>query len=213
MPLQALKELRIEGWRSDYRSVDNVLRHLRRKTGSYASVEVYAEVLSRFCSFVGCDPDQLLSLGERLIESNIHTFLDSMRDRGLSLKTISTRRSYLMLHFRVNGFKGDRALDVEVYHVPPRYRKLPEYVPSPEEIFKMANASASLRDRAVILCLYTSGLREATFKALRYRDVKGDLNSHVIFVPVYPEMKQIHPKACKTPYRITHSSTPRSQRH
>jgi integrase len=197
MPLQALKELRIEGWRSDYRSVDNVLRHLRRKTGSYASVEVYAEVLSRFCSFVGCDPDQLLSLGKRLIESNIHTFLDSMRDRGLSLKTISTRRSYLMLHFRVNGFKGDRALDVEVYHVPPRYRKLPEYVPSAEEIFKMANAAASLRDRAIILCLYTSGLREATFKALRYCDVKGDLNSQVIFVPVYPEMKQIHSKACK----------------
>jgi len=78
MPLQVLKELRIEGWRSGYRSVDNVLRHLRRKTGSYASVEVYTEVLSRFCDFVGCDPDHLLSLDKGTIESNIHTFLDSM---------------------------------------------------------------------------------------------------------------------------------------
>ena len=122
----------------------------------------------------------------------------------MSLKTISTSRSYLLLHFKANGFKGDRALDAEVYHVPARYRKLPEYVPSPEEIFKMANAAASLRDRAVILCLYTSGLRKVTSKALRYRDVKGDLNPQVIFVSVYPEIERVHPKACKNsiPYHI-----------
>jgi hypothetical protein len=54
-------------------------------------------------------------------------------------------------------------------------------------------------DRAMILCLYTSGPRYNTFLALRYRDVKQDIeaNSPTTFVPVYPEMKSINNQACK----------------
>ena len=84
-----------------------------------------------------------------------------------------------------------------MYSVPARYRKAPEHIPSSEEILRMADAALSVRDRAIILCVYTSGLRDSTVRALRYGDVKDDLDKDTILVPVYPEMKRVLHKACK----------------
>ena len=109
------------------------------------------------------------------------------------------------MHFKRNGFRGHRELEIEVYPVPARYRKMLEYIPPPPRCSRWRTAK-SVRDRAMILCMYTSGLRESTVKAFRYKDVKHDLSSDVILVPVYPEMKRIHHKACTT-YPTILSST------
>ena len=51
-----LVSLKINGWKSDYKSVEKVLRHFQFKGSgyefqSYASVESYAEILNRFIRF------------------------------------------------------------------------------------------------------------------------------------------------------------------
>jgi site-specific recombinase XerC len=194
--------MKIDGWKSGYGSVDNVLRHLSRKasgygTPSYASVEYYADVMNQLCKFAGKNPDQLASSSKPKIEALIHSFLDSMVERGLSKRTIKIRRSFLIMHFKWNGFKGDKELEIETYAVPARYRKLPEHIPSSEEVLRMADAAPSPRDRAVILCMYTSGIRESTIRAIKYKDIKADLGSDTIFVPIYPEMKKVVHKTCK----------------
>jgi hypothetical protein len=63
----------------------------------------------------------------------------------------------------------------------------------------MANNAGSLAKRAIILELYTSGLRSATFRAIRYGDVKEELRrgEKIISIHVYPEMKKVIPQACK----------------
>jgi hypothetical protein len=63
----------------------------------------------------------------------------------------------------------------------------------------MALASGSLRNKALILALYTSGLRNSTLRALLYRDVKEELEKgvEVVKLPVYPEMKRVDVGACK----------------
>jgi site-specific recombinase XerC len=172
--------MKIDGWKSGYGSVDSVLRHLSRKASgygvpSYASVEYYADVLNQLCKFSGKNPDQLTSLPNPKVEALIHSFLDSMVERGLSKRTINIRRSFLIMHFRWNGFKAGKELEIETYAVPARYRKLPEHIPSSEEILSIADAAPSPRDRAIILCLYTSGIRESTLRAIRYKDIKADL--------------------------------------
>ncbi|MGA2200039.1 MAG: hypothetical protein ABSG45_08890 [Nitrososphaerales archaeon] len=72
------------------------------------------------------------------------------------------RRSYLLFHFSKDGFRRERELEIETYHVLARYRKALEYIPNSGEVLRMADAALSPRDRAMILCLYTSGLRHKT---------------------------------------------------
>ncbi len=201
-PPKNFAECKVEGWNSEYFSVQNVLKHLQRKAmgygaPSYSSVGLYVAILAQFCRFSGKNPDDLVALPKEEIEELVHSYLDGSLAKGLSRKTVKTRRSFLLLHFRKNGFKGERALDIEVYSVPARYRKAPEHIPSSEEILRMADAALSVRDRAIILCVYTSGLRDSTMRALRYGDVKEDLDKDTILVPVYPEMKRVLHKACK----------------
>ncbi len=201
-PPKNFEEVKVKGWKSDYISVENVLRHLQRKAmgygaPSYSSVELYVAILAQFCRFSRMNPDQLVALPRGEIEDLVHSYLDQSLAKGLSRKTVKTRRSFLLLHFKKNGFKGERALNIEVYSVPARYRKVLEHIPSSEEILRMADAALSVRDRAMILCMYTSGLRDSTIRALRYKDVKDDLNNDTILVPVYPEMKRVLDKACK----------------
>ena len=83
MVLQALLDMKIDGWKSGYGSVASVLRHLSRKASgygapSYASVEYYADVLNQLCRFAGKNPDQLASLPKPKIEALIHSFLDAV---------------------------------------------------------------------------------------------------------------------------------------
>jgi len=63
----------------------------------------------------------------------------------------------------------------------------------------MADSACSLRDRALILTLYSSGVRNSTLRALLYKDVEHELAQNIdnIMIPVYPEMKLVDPNACK----------------
>jgi hypothetical protein len=90
--------MKIDGWKSEYGSVENVLRHLNRKASgygvpSYASVEYYAAVLSQLCKFAGKNPDQLTSLPKQKIEALIHSFLDSLVNGYLYFEIIGVASS------------------------------------------------------------------------------------------------------------------------
>lgn len=191
--------LKVEGWRSGYESVDRVLRHYRRKVGSLKTREHVCGAVARLCRFAGMDPDELVRLGRDEASRLVQDFVDSLAEEGFSVRYVNTVLTFLKTFFEVNGFKGERALEVERYHQPARYRKRPEYVPTPEEIERMAYAAGSKRNRAMILFLYTSGLRNSTLRALRVGDVREELEAglDVVKVPVYPEMKEVDPAACK----------------
>jgi len=105
----------------------------------------------------------------------------------------------LKAFFSANGFKRAKALELETYHAPPRFRITPEYIPTKSEVYGMADSACSLRDRALILTLFSTGLRNSTLRAIRYKDVAEELEKDYsnIMIPVYPEMKEVEPNACK----------------
>jgi len=191
--------LRIEGWRSAFASVDRALRHYARKVASEKTKENFCIILMQFCRFCGLSPDEIVALSPERASELCQAFTDSLREKGYSVRYLNVCQAYLKTFFKVNGFEGPRALKVERYHQPSRYRKKPEYVPTAEEIWRMGYASGSAKNRAMIFMLYTSGLRNSTLRALRYGDVKEELESglEVIKIPVYPEMKKVDPAACK----------------
>jgi integrase len=145
------------------------------------------------------DPDRLIAMPKEVIEKQVQDYADQFNDGKHSLRYMNNIINLLSAFFIINGFKGVQALEVEGYHMPARYRKMPEYIPRKNEIYLMADSACSLRNRTLVLMLYSTGLRNSTLRALLIRDVEEELAKSVsnILIPVYPEMKLIDPYACK----------------
>lgn len=175
-------------WTSSYPSVQALLTHFLRYTRSTGSRESYLNQLKRFCISTGQTPDQLTTLDNATVEQLIQRYLDDMNRRGKSPSYLNTTLKRLKTFFTVNGYKD---LNLHGYHQPVRYRSKSEYIPLKQEVYRMADASNSTRNRALILCLWSSGFRVSTLEALNYGDVSIDLESDapIIMVPVDPDMK------------------------
>jgi integrase len=191
--------LKISGWTSEYASVDAFLRHYSHKLKSEKTRENVCLCVKGFCVFAKMNPDELVARSSGEASKLVQGYVDSLVDKGFSVRYANVQLSFLQVFFRVNGFKGEKALETERHYMPARYMKRSEYIPTSAEIYDMALAAGSLRNKALVLLLYTSGLRNSTLRALLYRDVKEELEkgSEITKIPVYPEMKKIDAGACK----------------
>ena len=193
------ESLKVCGWRSEYASVNSLLKHLWRKSRSEASRRAYLRQVYLLSMSTGLTPDDLIKLPKRKIEEFVQEYADQYNDGRHSIRYVNNVIHLLKGFFKANGFKRARALEIESHYMPSRYRKRPEYIPKKHEIYAMADAACSLRNRALVLTSYSSGLRNSTLRAVLYRDVEEELRRGVdnIMIPVYPEMKLIDPNACK----------------
>jgi len=189
--------LKIDGWSSSYRSVNNLLTYLGiRKSGSEAARKTYSSIIYRFCARFNVDPDTLVKMPKNRIKEMVEEIIKEMRKKGRSLWYIATTVNVLKTFFRVNGLNN---IEVSPPSIPPRYSKRSEYIPTPSEALKMAEVAGNLRDKSMILLMAFSGLRVSTLLALRYKDVKDELEKGVenVQIKVYPEMKEVVANACK----------------
>jgi len=195
--LEHHKFLRVKGWRSTYRSINNLLLHLMRKSKSEGSKRLYLWHLYKFCKYTSMKPNELVALRRNRVEKLAQEYADSLRSASPRYSNLAI--AILKAFFVANGFKRTKALELETYHAPPRFRITPEYIPTKSEVYRMADSACSLRDRAIILALFSTGLRNSTLRAIRYRDVAGELEKDYanVIMPVYPEMKDVEPSACK----------------
>jgi integrase len=192
--------LKVSGWVSEYQSVNTLLRHLKhKKTGSEASRKIYCYVLYLLCHYTKKLPDDLVGMKKRDIESLIEDFGYHKKESGWSARTLNTLLANLKTFFKTNGFKGDKELEVEYFYAHPRARTRHEYIPTLEEALKMADCAGSLRNRAIILFLVSTGLRNSTLRAISYGDVKEELEKgeENIQIKVHSGMKKRVPSACK----------------
>ncbi len=191
--------LQINGWDSNFQSVNRLLRHYQRKTRSEHTRANACQTVKALSDFADKGPDDLVTLSPSKASSLVKDFVDSLANKGYSIRYVNVSLAYLKTFFKVNGLKGSKALEVERHYQPSRYRKRDEYIPTSDEIYKMAYASGSTRNKALVLSLYTSGLRNSTLRAILYQDVKDDFENglDILNVPVYAEMKKIVNGACK----------------
>jgi len=184
-----------QAWRSKYNSVQKLLRHLKRYTESEGSRALYLRILFRYCQHYSKNPDKLIQYDKEEASEMVQDFVDDMGDKRYSKAYLNGILRKLKTFYKANKIE----LDLKSFFVSSRYRVKPEYIPSKDEMHSMADASDSLRNRAIILMLWTSGIRVSTLCALNYSDVEGDIRSDVncIQIPVYPELNERVPGACK----------------
>ncbi len=65
-----------EAWRSSFASVQMLLDHLSRFSGSEGSRQSYLNMLKRFCQRTGYDPDGLTQLHKNVVERLIQGYAD-----------------------------------------------------------------------------------------------------------------------------------------
>jgi integrase len=168
-----------------------------RKSKSEGSKRLYLWHLYKFCQYTNKKPNQLVALRRNQAEKLAQEYADSFRNTSPRYSNLAV--AVLKTFFVANGFKHAKLLELETYHAPPRFRISPEYIPTKSEVYGMADSACSLRDRAIILTLFSAGLRNSTLRAIRYKDVAEGLtkNQTNVMIPVYPQMKEIEPNACK----------------
>jgi integrase len=184
-----------EAWKSKYKSVQNLMDHLSRFGKSESSKEVYLNQLRRLCEWLKLDPDQLVDLPKHKVEMSVQRFVDQAAGLNRSRAYVNSMIKRFRTFFRVNN----KSPKLHAYSIPPRYRKRPEYIPTISEVRAMATAAESLRNRALILVAWSSGVRVSTLCALNYGDIANDLNAGcaTVRIPIYPDMKRRLPDACK----------------
>ena len=170
-------------WTSSYPSVQALLNHFLRYTRSTGSRESYLNQLKRFCISTEQTPDQLITLDKTAVEQLIQGYLDDMNRRDMSHSYLNTTLKRLRTFFTVNGYKD---LDLHGFYQPVRSRSRSEYIPLKREVYGMADASGSTRNRALILCLWSSGLRVSTLAALNYGDLSNDLENDETILMQHP---------------------------
>jgi len=197
----------VVGWESKIQPIQRLLNHLARKTKSDSSRRGYLGVVHRFAKFANFTPQELVGKSPSEASELVQQFIDHYVRKGDSKRTINVTAQMLQTFFYSNGFKKEKSLEIEKVHVPARYRKSEEYIPTKEEIWAMADSCGStlsgMRDKAMILSLFSSGLRNSTLRALRFVDFKDQFESVVenkdawFQIEIYADMKKFVPDACK----------------
>ncbi|KXB05393.1 hypothetical protein AKJ50_01065 [candidate division MSBL1 archaeon SCGC-AAA382A13] len=105
----------LEAWKSEYDSIQNLLNHLQRYTGSLKTREGYLRTVHKLCKKTNCSPDDLIELKTEEIESLIQNFGDDSADKGCGKRTVNTRMKILKTFFEVNGHDNLDQFDTTIH--------------------------------------------------------------------------------------------------
>lgn len=180
-------------WRtSEYASVQRWIHRLSRR-GSVSTLRAYFKLLAWFVRFIGDSPDDFVKLPKDEVADRVQSFCDKFSDEGkksTALNAMKALRSFL----KANKFKLEE-LELDASY---RIMKKPEHVPTREEVYRMASV-CDLKWRAIILCLFQSGLRNSALRALTYEMFKDQLESEAVPIKVHitSRLRKVLPDACK----------------
>ncbi len=166
-------------------STMTLARHyLFLKTSSKQTFYMVIYSLEKFCKWAGLQPDEIIRkcLGKNGLpkpkgQSEIKIKID---DYLCYLKLIRDNESTTLAHY-VGHLRTFLALNGVNLQLPYKFRSIdehPSHALTRDEIQKVLDVS-TLRERAIVAVLATSGLRIGTLSKLKYRHVKHDLERNI----------------------------------
>ncbi len=191
---------------SEYISIKKLLLHLARLSRAECSRRLYLRTVKHYLKEIKiASPDSIIALSREQAQDALQLYLDTLNAKNSAHSSLNVTRAILLVFHEVNGFKREKELEVPSYHVAARARFREEYVPTKQEVWRMADACggslAGLRNKAMILAYYGIGFRNSTLRALLYRDIKKEFEhagpEQWISVPCYVGMKKAVTSACK----------------
>ena len=179
---------------------------LKRKDGWRSTAPVFLRTLHKFVEYSGKSPSELvaLAIGDQRVEGPgelvsasfevtnvVQRFVNEILVSG-KRESARLARACLKSFFKSNGV----SLRLDPID---RVAKKTEIVPSKEQVYAMADHAGSPRNRAIILCMYQSGLGINTLRNLSYAQVKEQLEKGRVPIRVHIT-PDVHKKASRATY-------------
>ena len=142
-----------------------MLEELQRRNFSAATIRGYLGAVERFARYFGKSPDRLGLDQIRQYQAHL------LHERKLAVGTVVNQVAGLRFFFR-------RALK---RRFPPDSIPYPKYthhrtprVLSPEEVTRLIEAASNLQARAMLMALYSTGMRRSELVRLRIEDIDSE---------------------------------------
>ena len=137
------------------------LEELERRNYSQATARAYIDAIRRFAEHFHRSPDQLGPLHIR--EYQLHLYQRKLRPHTIRVQTAALRFFYRkVLHQR---------LSADDLPLPKLLRRQIPIVLSPDEVSRLIDAAANLRQRTILMTLYSTGVRRSELCHLRPEDI------------------------------------------
>ncbi len=187
-------------------SVKHWVSNLKEKAGWKTTVPSFLRTLYKFTKYSGKSPNELIAIAstarrlaqpEELTSATlaIKELAQEFVNKLLSSnKRESARhvRTCLMSFFKANG------ISLELQSIP-RVPKKEEIILRKEQIYAMADYACSLRNRAIILCMYQSGLGVTALRNINYGHIKKQLEKNAVPIRIRITFR-ISQKASQVPF-------------
>lgn len=173
-------------------NVEKWISNLKKNAGWRATVPTFLRTLYKFTKYSGKSPDELIAVasgGARKLDESreltsttigikeiAQAFINEMLSSG---KRESARhaRTCLMSFFKANGFS------FEIENIP-RVPKKETIILNKEQVYAMADCASSLRNRAIILSIFQSGLGMKALQNLNYGNIKKQFEKNRVPIRV-----------------------------
>lgn len=164
---------------------DETFRNFIEEKELRESTEIlYARRLTDFCNFIDKNPTELMEealeehsqeLRNEKVSNYVEDYLDELKDKGKSINTIKNRFDTLKSFF--NDFNIDKSVIKNIKDFSNENLTFDE-IPTREHVRKAVNVSG-LRDKAIILLHFTSGMGAIELRYLTYRDFIDSVDEYL----------------------------------
>jgi integrase/recombinase XerD len=141
-----------------------MLEELQRRNYAKSTIESYLHAVEDFARYFGMSPDQLNQ--EHIRQYHLHL----VNERKLSVNTVVGRIAALRFFF-VKTLR--RPYQREDLPSPRRPKKLPTVL-SQDEVARLLDSAGNLFHYAILMTLYSTGLRRAELSRLRVSDIDSE---------------------------------------
>jgi site-specific recombinase XerD len=187
-------------------SVQKWILNLKKKAGWRTTIPNFLRTLHKFTEYSAKSPSELITISsstkkldqrEELTSATpeiteiVQEFINELLSSGKQEKARHVR-TCLKSFFKAN----DISLELGSIH---RVTKKEEIIPSKEQIYTMADYAGSPRNRAIILCIYQSGLGIAALRNLKIGHVQEQLGKNKIPLKIRITSR-INKKASQVPF-------------
>ncbi len=150
--------------------VELYISHLVARNRSIRTIKTFRSILRSFIDFIG---EKHVS---QINTYDVDAFLAHLRSTGWKPSSIYTAAVAVKRFLDYLGLSKN----IEGFELPRRPKSLPRYL-DPEDVMKLLSVADNLRDKLIILILYTTGLRVSELVALKIDDIDLEEKSIRVF--------------------------------